>query len=131
MTKPNREADTKHGAHALAGPETIKRMREDIDTLRAERDAALGKAVDAERRAVDQEGKWRNEIIAAREARDVADCQLRDIREECAWVAENFKVGIISREDLPKYIAGHIRASRDSCVRCGHPKPCPDHFKGM
>lgn len=113
MAKPDREIDKKHGFQALAGPETVERMREDIAHFREGRDAAISE---------------RDEL---RRQLKVAECKLRDIREECAWVAEHFKIGIISREDLPKYIAGHIRGSRDSCVRCGHPKPCPDHFKGM
>lgn len=59
---------------------------EKIARLTAERDAALGKAADAERRANDQEGKWRDEILAAREARDRADLKveaLSELRSKC------------------------------------------------
>ena len=61
-------------------------------SLRAERDAALGKAADAEHRANDTEGEWRDHIIAAREARDEADRKLEVAELQLSEIKEAFKV---------------------------------------
>lgn len=37
-----------------------------------------------------------------------------DERERIANEVERFKVGILTREDLPKYIAAHIRAHQSA-----------------
>ena len=48
----------------------------DMGRFVKERDTALGKVADAERRANDLEGKWRDDIVTAREACDAADRKL-------------------------------------------------------
>ncbi len=114
----------------------------DRDRLSAERDVALGKAADAERRANDNEGKWRDEIIAAREARDgadrkfeVADLQIGELKkalERRIWMESTKTYGKVcglcnarQGEDHQKGCLLHkTRDSRQSSgaemCECGH-----------
>lgn len=61
----------------------------------------------------------RGELVASREAIEViavvvADMAIREERERLVKEVESFKIGIITREDLPRYIASYLRVCSDS-----------------
>lgn len=50
-----------------------------LERMTGERDTALGKAADAEKKAATEEDRWRETVIKAREARDCADLQVGEL----------------------------------------------------
>jgi predicted RNA-binding Zn-ribbon protein involved in translation (DUF1610 family) len=48
--------------------------------LRAERDEALGKAADEKAKADTEEERWRDTVLKARQARDLADLQIEGLK---------------------------------------------------
>lgn len=57
------------------------RLKDNEELIR-QRDVALGKAADAEKKAMTEEERWRDTVMASRQARDVADAQVVETRKD-------------------------------------------------
>jgi DNA repair exonuclease SbcCD ATPase subunit len=68
--------------------EEVVRLNQENAKLRAERNEALGKAADEKARADTEEERWRDTVLKARQARDLADLQveaLKDVLRSVEW----------------------------------------------
>jgi hypothetical protein len=59
----------------------------EVSRLKGERDSALGRAADAERKAAGEEARWRLTVQQAREARDEADAMRERYRAALKAIA--------------------------------------------